>query len=79
MTSFLNKDEQRLYRGLPKSVGTPYSMFVKEMYAKAKQSHQGGGTVFAEIAQEWKKLPAEEKEKYKIACDKVSDRRSVYR
>lgn len=62
-----------MYRGLPKSVGTPYSMFVKDMYAKVKQSNgEGGKNVFTEIAQEWKNLSVEEKEKYKKACEKVN-------
>lgn len=67
----MNKDEQRLYKGLPKSVGTPYSMFVKDMYAKVKDSHEERGHVFTEIAQKWKSLTTDEKEKYKEACAKV--------
>lgn len=68
----MNKDEQRLYRGLPKSVGTAYSMFVKDMYVKVKESHEDSGNIFTEIAQKWKNLPVDEKEKYKKACAKVS-------
>lgn len=47
-------------------------MFVKDMYAKVKGTQQEGNSVFTEIAQKWKNLPASEKEKYKKACDKVS-------
>lgn len=48
-------------------------MFVKDMYAKVKESNaEGGRNVFTEIAQEWKNLSAKEKEKYKRACEEVS-------
>lgn len=72
LTSFLSRDEQRLYKGLPKSVGTAYSIFVKEKYAEVKERHEDGANVFHEIAQAWKGLSAAEKEKYKKKLSMVS-------
>lgn len=69
----MTKDEQRLYRGLPKSVGTSFSIFVKEMYAEFKESHhEKGKKPFTEIAEKWRTLSSEEKEKYEKACAEVS-------
>lgn len=53
-------------------MGTAYSIFVKDMYAKVKETHEEGVNVFTEIAQKWKNLSANEKEKYRKACAKVS-------
>lgn len=71
ITKILNKEEQRIFKGQINSVPTAYTLFVKDNYDKIKAKAEKQSDVFSQIAQLWKQLDANKKQKYTDAAAAV--------
>lgn len=70
MTTFLNKEEQRIFKGQMKASPTAYSLYVKEMHAQLRDKYDNA-KIFREIANRWKLLDQKKKKHYTDAAEIV--------
>lgn len=72
VTKILNKEEQRIFKGLTKMTPSAYSLYVKDMFRKINANHDPPKTVFTQIALNWKKLDPKKRKTYVDAAALVS-------